>query len=258
MSHLPFIVGTAAWNIPKESASYFPTIGSHLERYAHLLNGVEINSSFFREHKPATYAKWARSVPLEFRFSVKLWQYFTHERRLTESGLALSRSLDAIAHLEEKLGVILIQLPPNLEFDPRVAEPFFSTIRQKTSAPIAIEPLHESWNLSTAQKLLRALQIARVQSDPDPCPPLFIENGETLAYYRLHGSPIIYRSNYDSMHLQYWREKVVESLHIKGKVWCIFDNTTFGYATKNAISMFEDLKRTDWRLFPSLQSSAAS
>ena len=66
------LVGCAGWSIARVSAPHFPAEGSGLERYAAVMNCVEINSSFYRSHQPKTYAKWADSVPATFRFSVKL------------------------------------------------------------------------------------------------------------------------------------------------------------------------------------------
>jgi uncharacterized protein YecE (DUF72 family) len=74
-------VGVAGWSISKEHAARFPVEGSHLERYAQVFNAVEINSSFYRPHRPQTYAPWAASVPDGFRFAVKMPREITHRRR---------------------------------------------------------------------------------------------------------------------------------------------------------------------------------
>jgi uncharacterized protein YecE (DUF72 family) len=71
-------IGTAAWSIPREHAAPFPVAGSHLERYAAVLNAVEINSSFYRPHRTATYERWAASVPEDFHFAVKIPKAITH------------------------------------------------------------------------------------------------------------------------------------------------------------------------------------
>ncbi len=65
-----------------EHGAAFPVHGSHLERYAAALNAVEINSSFYRPHRLATYERWAASVPEEFQFAVKIPKAITHEQRL--------------------------------------------------------------------------------------------------------------------------------------------------------------------------------
>ncbi|MFZ0601167.1 MAG: DUF72 domain-containing protein [Roseiarcus sp.] len=75
-------IGVAGWSIPARYAAEIPQAGSHLERYAHRLNAVEINSSFYRSHRLETYTRWAASTPCGFRFAVKVPRGVTHERRL--------------------------------------------------------------------------------------------------------------------------------------------------------------------------------
>ena len=75
-------IGTAGWNVPGIHARHFDSEGTHLVRYGRKLNSAEINSSFYREHKPETYRKWADSVPEHFRFAVKVPRTITHEGEL--------------------------------------------------------------------------------------------------------------------------------------------------------------------------------
>src|SRR4029078_10043559 len=89
-------IATAAWSIPKEHAAPFPTTGSHLERYGAIFNAVEINSSFYRPHRRATYERWAASVPAEFRLAVKVPKAVTHERRLEDAGDRLDHFLSEV------------------------------------------------------------------------------------------------------------------------------------------------------------------
>src|SRR4051812_3495039 len=107
-------VGTAGWSIPSGSADAFPAEGSHLERYAAGLSAAEINSSFYRPHRRATYAKWAAAVPPDFRFSVKLPKTITHDSRLMDCSALIARFGEEIGGLGEKLGPVLVQLPPSL------------------------------------------------------------------------------------------------------------------------------------------------
>ena len=105
-------VGTASWAIPKTSQGAFPNEGSHLVRYASRFAGVEINSSFYRPHRLSTYQRWADDVPEHFRFAVKMPKTITHEGRLRDVAEPLLRFLGEIARLGDKLGPVLIQLPP--------------------------------------------------------------------------------------------------------------------------------------------------
>ena len=65
-------VGCAGWSISAAYANEFPDGKSHLARYAQVFNAVEINSSFYRPHLPATYRRWSATVPKTFRFAVKM------------------------------------------------------------------------------------------------------------------------------------------------------------------------------------------
>src|SRR4051812_46618679 len=102
------MVGTAGWSIPPQNADRFPGEGSHLERYRQRFPAVEINSSFYRPHRPGTYARWAASVPVDFRFAVKMPREITHTRRLANAAEPLARFLSEAQMLGPKLGPVLV------------------------------------------------------------------------------------------------------------------------------------------------------
>ena len=124
------IVGTAGWTLPRSAGREFPDSGSHSSRYSRVLHGTEINSSFARSHSTETYAKWAKSTPRGFRFAVKMSQAITHDASLKRARKPLKQFLSQVAGLGSKHGPFLVQLPPSLEFDSRVARTFFDLIRQ--------------------------------------------------------------------------------------------------------------------------------
>src|SRR5205085_1383658 len=160
-------------------------------------NAVEINSSFYKSHKPATYARWAESTPDDFRFSVKLPKEITHVRKLVESTEPLDAFLHEISHLGRKLGPVLIQQPPSAVFDRTVVSSFLSLLRSKFAGAVVWEPRHESWFTTDAKKLLVDFQVARVAADPELAPGAGKPAGfGRLVYYRLHGAPRVYYSEY--------------------------------------------------------------
>ncbi len=110
-------VGTASWNVPPQHQAAFPTVGSHLERYAQRLPAVEINTSFYRPHRVATYVRWSEAVPAAFRFAVKVPREITHTRKLVDINEPLDRFLTEIQGLGEKLGPLLVQFPPSFAFN---------------------------------------------------------------------------------------------------------------------------------------------
>lgn len=110
-------IGTAGWSIRGTIADEFPGGGTHLQRHAGRFDAVEINSSFYRPHRRATYERWSGSVPDSFRFAVKAPESVTHERRLCHCDELVDRFVAEASGLGDKLGVILVQLPPTLQFD---------------------------------------------------------------------------------------------------------------------------------------------
>lgn len=223
--------GTAAWNIPVIAKDFFPFKGSHLERYASKLNAVEINTSFYRDHQAKTYLKWAEMTPYDFRFSVKLNRRFTHESNLEIDIADLHQCLSSISLLGEKMGVLLIQFPIKQLFDREKMYLFYRAIRQVYHGAIALEARNTTWSSENSLELIKKNNISVVKADPDLCP--IIQAGE-IEYLKLHGSPEIYKSNYSD---EFLNRLFSEIEIIEKDVWCIFDNTTFGHATINALSV---------------------
>ena len=237
-------VGCAGWSLPKAYADRFPPEGSHLARYATRLPAVEINSSFYRPHRPATYARWAASVPDGFRFSVKVPKAITHERRLADADDLLDAFLGEATQLGDKLGPLLIQLPPSLKFSSEVAEAFFSALRSRYAGGAAFEPRHATWFEPPAERLLAAHRIARVAADPAVAPGAGEPGGwDGLVYYRLHGSPKVYYSAYDDPYLDRLADTLARTFG-KAEFWCIFDNTAEGFATEDALKVLDRLGPT--------------
>jgi uncharacterized protein YecE (DUF72 family) len=235
-------IGTAGWSIPREAQASFPTGESHLARYAQVLPAVEINSTFHRPHRASTFERWAASVPRAFRFSVKLPRAITHDLRLARSSAPLKAFLADVAPLGQRLGCLLIQLPPSLAFDARVARGFFTSLRKGFDRGLALEPRHASWFDDRAGKLLEEFKVARVAADP----PRVEGGGEPggwrgLAYFRLHGSPRVYYSSYDDRFLDALADKLAALQRRRIPTWCIFDNTTLGAATGNALALLRRL-----------------
>lgn len=229
-------LGCAGWSLPRQYADEFPAPGSHLQRYATGLNAVEINSSFYRPHRPDTYARWAASVSAEFRFAVKLPKRITHEQRLHGAMPALEAFLAQCGQLGEQLGCLLVQLPPSLDYTRETAWQFFADLRARYAGPVALEPRHASWQ--GAQSMLVDLHIAQVAASP----ARFASDAQPagwpgLVYWRLHGEPRIYHSAYADDYLQRLAELLQRSRAAGVPSWCIFDNTASGAALGDALRL---------------------
>ena len=245
MQRASIFVGTSGWSIPRALTSEFPGAGTHLERYAKVLPCAEINSSFYREHLFATYKKWASAAPTGFRFSVKLPQLITHELELRRARVPLLAFLEQVAGLGRKLGPLLIQLPPSLQFSPRAVRAFIDVLRGEYGGAVVCEPRHPSWFEEKADAMLVAHRIGRVAADPTRIESARLPGGwlgasrrdaDAIAYFRLHGSPRKYWSRYDTERIEAWARSI-SRLSARTRVWCIFDNTASGAALANALEM---------------------
>lgn len=235
-------LGTAGWTIPKISTEEFPGEGTHLARYARVFTAVEINSSFYRPHRPATYARWAASTPVGFRFTVKVPRAITHADNLALAAREHLGPFDlASRELGARLGCFLVQLPPRRAFTDD-ARALVETLRNTLHGAIGLEPRHVSWFTPAAEDCLAALGVARVAADP-PVGPRGDEaaGAPDVAYYRLHGSPRVYYTPYGPERLAAWRTKVLRSALTARAVYVVFDNTAEGAATTDALGLLRSL-----------------
>jgi uncharacterized protein YecE (DUF72 family) len=235
-------IGTAGWSFPR-TLDGFPAEGTGLERYATRFNAVEINSSFYRPHQRKTYERWAATTPADFRFAVKVPKTITHERRLVDCEEPLARFVEECAGLGEKLGPLLIQLPPSLRFEAAVVSWFLEAWRALAKGGTVLEPRHVSWFGEEADALLTRFEVARVAADPALVPAAAEPGGwPALTYRRLHGSPVIYESAYDDKLLAGLAKQLADEART-AEVWCVFDNTKFGAATSDALTVIGATER---------------
>ena len=252
LAYMQFLVGTAGWTVPKQHLPLFSAAAEggkvpHLQRYANRLPCVEINSSFHRPHRRTTWERWAAMTPSDFRLAVKAPKAITHTAGLVNTDNALVEFFDAVGALGKKLGPVLIQLPPKLAFNESVAQDFFIKLRRLHQGGVVLEPRHPSWFSPPVETLLRSFQIARVAADPPKGSELAGQPGgwPGLCYWRLHGTPRTYYSEYDV----HWLSEFAERLRLLAgcswtkEVWVIFDNTVLGHAIANAVWLEDALRQ---------------
>ncbi|MNG00841.1 hypothetical protein D3C84_837940 [compost metagenome] len=179
-------------------------------------------------------------MPAGFRFSVKVPKQITHVQRLQDCDQALEEFVLQCSGLGDRLGCLLVQLPPSLEFAPAVAEAFFISLRRCFAGDVVLEPRHESW--TEAEALLVHYRIAQAAVDPSRISTDSTPRGwPGLKYWRLHGSPRIYYSPYDEQRLERLAGEMHAATADGSSTWCIFDNTASGAALGNALTLAQNL-----------------
>jgi uncharacterized protein YecE (DUF72 family) len=199
---------------------------------------VEVNSSFYRPHRRSTWQRWGESVPDAFRFAAKIPKEISHDRRLVDVDARLGQFLEEANGLGDKLAVLLLQLPPSFAIDADLLSAFVTTVSALTAVPIACEPRHASWFTPEADTLLASRQVARVAADPARVPQAALPGGwRGLSYWRLHGSPVMYRSAYGDARLRDIADAITANAAASPSVWCMFDNTASSAAMADALQL---------------------
>jgi uncharacterized protein YecE (DUF72 family) len=178
---------------------------------------------------------------------VKVPRTITHEQRLVDALPLLDAFLGEATALGDRLGPLLVQLPPSLRYDAAAAPAFLDALRARFEGAVACEPRHRSWFAPEPERMLAERRVARVAADPAPAPGAGEPGGwDGFTYWRLHGSPTIYYSNYDAAAMDALAARLralppPAADRAAGAHWCIFDNTADGWAWANALDLVRRL-----------------
>lgn len=233
---MPVHVGTSGWQYASWRgvlyADSLPTT-RWLERYAEVFSTVENNSAFYRLPSFDTFASWRKRTPDGFVMSVKASRYLTHIKRLSDPAEPVSRFLAAAAGLGDRLGPVLVQLPPTLRVElGRLAAclaGFPSGIR------VAVEPRHESWWIDDVRELLRAHDAALCWADVRGRPRTPLWRTASWGYVRLHEGAAQPWPSYGDRALRTWCRRLATTWPDRADVFVYFNNDPNGAAVRNAL-----------------------
>src|SRR5438552_6227686 len=196
-------VGTSGYSYKEWKGSFYPEklpAKEMLSYYASRLPAVEINNSFYRLPQRSMLENWKEQVPANFRFSIKASQRITHFKRLKDVEDETKYLLDTASVLEDRLGVVLFQLPPNMKKDLPRLETFLTCLPRETRA--AFEFRHSTWLEDDVLALLSRGGHALCISDTDDLPVTHIDRTADWGYLRLR------RVAYDEAALREWLKRV--------------------------------------------------
>jgi uncharacterized protein YecE (DUF72 family) len=192
-------VGTSGYSYKEWKGSFYPEkipAKDMLSYYASRLQAVELNNTFYRLPQKSMVESWQAQVPGNFRFSVKASQRITHFKRLKEAGSETRFMLETVSALEDRLGVVLFQLPPNMKKDLERLETFLKDL--PAEIPAAFEFRHPTWFDDDVLGLLRSQKRVLCVSDTDDLPVSHIDKTADWGYLRLR------RVNYSESDLMEW------------------------------------------------------
>lgn len=203
-----------------------------LTLYSKEFNAVEINSTFYRKPTAKTLLKWVDETPEEFKFFIKIPKVISHEKRLENCQKEISEFCEHIqSHLKEKLAGFLYQFPPSFKNTKENVGLILSNV--DLDFVNVIEFRHESWWCSEVWETLKQKSIVfSGVSFPGNLSEDLILNHPDILYYRLHGKPVLYKSDYSEEFLKELAGKINRS---KKTAFIFFNNTWGTAAIKNSL-----------------------
>jgi len=231
-------IGTSGWSYKHWRNVFYPEgmkPTDYLPFYAKEYRATEINTSFYHLPKESTVIQWTEKVPKQFRFCVKMSRFITHVKRLLEPEEALERFFEVFKHMKEKMGPVLIQLPPSLKFDYERAEYFFSVLKKNYQEyDFALEVRHETWMVEESLTLMAKYDIAFVISQSGVKFPYAETVTAKNIYIRFHGPKELYASAYTDEMLEDFAKKFKAWIAEGHYIWVFFNNDIHAYALSNA------------------------
>jgi uncharacterized protein YecE (DUF72 family) len=241
---MPVLIGTSGWMYRDWRGRFYPEGVAQkrwLEHYAERFDTVESNSAFYRLPDEKTFEDWARRTPEDFVWAVKMSRYLTHIRRLRAPEEPVARFLDNARGLGDKLGPVLLQLPPNLKAD---LDALDDTLRRiGTRARVAVEFRHDSWFGDETRALLaeRGAALCLADRSSKPASPLW--RTADWGYVRLHEGSASPHPCYGRGALETWAQRLAELWGPGAEVFVYFNNDTRGCALANARSFARAVER---------------
>lgn len=225
MARATLWVGTSGWQYPDWRGPFYPEGLPQrlwLEYFAESFATVEVNNAFYRLPERDTFQQWRGRTPADFTVAVKMSRFLTHVRRLRDPAQPVARFLGRAEALGDKLGPVLVQLPPNLSADVAALEQVLVEFGQR--ARVVVEPRHPSWFTPAVRDVLTAHGAALAWADrlSRPVGPLW--RTADFGYLRLHEGRANPRPRYGVGALDSWLARIGDSFGRGEPVYVYFNN----------------------------------
>jgi len=225
------LVGTSGWQYRDWRGRLYPPRlpqRAWLEHYAARFATVEVNNAFYRLPERETFVAWRDRTPADFCVAVKMSRYLTHIRRLRDPAEPVGRFMERASGLGDRLGPVLVQLPPTLRADPAALDAVLAEF--PAGVRVAVEPRHPTWWTDEVRAVLSARKAALVWADRlgRPVTPLWRTAG--WGYLRMHEGRAQPRPRYGRAALRTWARRVAQF----GPAYVYFNNDHGGAAVVDA------------------------
>ncbi|WP_053633609.1 MULTISPECIES: DUF72 domain-containing protein [unclassified Streptomyces] len=228
-------VGTSGWQYRDWSGVLYPPDRPQrlwLEEYTGHFRTVESNAAFYRLPSPETFAQWRARTPPGFVMAVKASRFLTHVKRLREPAEPVHRLMAHAASLGDRLGPVLLQLPPTLRADPAALDACLACFPAGTR--VAVEPRHESWWTEAVRSVLTDRGAALCWADRGSRPVTPLWRTADWGYVRFHEGRARPAPRYGRTALRTWAARIADTWPSGADVFAYFNNDPGGAAVADA------------------------
>jgi uncharacterized protein YecE (DUF72 family) len=229
------VIGTSGWQYRDWRGRFYPHRLPQrlwLEHYARHFSTVESNNAFYRLPELETFSRWRERTPPDFRWAVKASRFLTHIKRLREPAEPVARLMGRAAGLQERLDVVLLQLPPTLRADAGLLRDCLAEF--PPGVRVAVEPRHETWWTDEVRALLERYDAALCWADRDERPVAPLWRTTDWGYLRLHHGYEAWA--YRPPTLQLWADRLAETYGEGEDVLVYFNNDPGCAAVADAVA----------------------
>ena len=254
---MPLLIGTSGWQYRDWRGGLYPRdvpLAKWLEYYATRFPTVENNGTFYRLAAETTFADWRARTPAGFVMAVKASRYLTHIRRLHDPAEPVARLLAAAAGLGDRLGPVLLQLPPTMPADPAALDECLQQFRARYKPAdhdgrelrVCVEFRHSSWLVSDIRQVLAQHNAALCWSDRlgRPLGPLW--RTADWGYLRLHEGAAQPWPRYGRQALRSWLNRVAGEFPQTADFYVYFNNDQLGAAPADATALTKAAEKSGW------------
>lgn len=234
---MPVLVGTSGWQYRDWRGRFYPPRLPQrlwLEHHAAAFATTEVNNSFYRLPTREVFEQWRARTPADYVITVKASRFLSHIKRLKDPEEPVARLMDRVAALGDRLGAVLLQLPPDLQCDVDTLDACLACFPAGTR--VAVEPRHASWWNPDLRDVLTARGAALVWADRGSAPVTPLWRTTDWGYLRLHagGGDAVWP--YDEAVLRGWAVRVAETWDDDQDVYIYTNNDPGGAALRDAVT----------------------
>ncbi|MFJ8027324.1 DUF72 domain-containing protein [Streptomyces sp. NPDC096311] len=242
---MTLFVGTSGWQYKDWRGALYPDgvpMRLWLEEYAARFATVEVNNAFYRLPTRETFESWRERTPPDFVVALKASRYLTHIKRLRDPAEPVDRLLGHAAGLGDRLGPVLLQLPPTLHADPALLDACLG--RFPAGVRVAVEPRHDSWWTPEVRKVLESRGAALCWADVLARPVTPLWRTADWGYVRFHEGRAQPWPRYGRQSLTTWVRRVTDTWSDDHDVYAYFNNDPNAAAIHDSVAFARAARTT--------------